>query len=165
MIDTIARRAAARLGPSLDPNLPASLERAIANEGRTDRQRSFDAGVSLALAAFLLNAVQFGWKIYRDLKDDRKSKRSRRRFRSYRKLSLRSFGTGFWRRTGRGGSDTTLPYRRIAALMEDGNDHGHLAFQQKIDRIGEFIEKPATHGPADRGKLQRSFRNSMDQFE
>jgi hypothetical protein len=74
MIDTIARRAAARLGPSLDPNLPASLERAIANEGRTDRQRSFDAGVSLALAAFLLNSVQFGWKIYRDLKDDREKK-------------------------------------------------------------------------------------------
>jgi hypothetical protein len=74
MIDTIARRAAARLGPSLDPSLPAHVERAIANENRLDRQRSFDAGVSLALAAFLLNAVQLGWKIYRDLKDDREKK-------------------------------------------------------------------------------------------
>lgn len=74
MIDTIARRAAARLGPSLDPSLPAYLERALAEEGRSERHRSFDAGVSLALAAFLLNAVQFGWKIYRDLKDDRDKK-------------------------------------------------------------------------------------------
>jgi hypothetical protein len=49
--------------------------------------------------------------------------------------------------------------------MEDGNDYGRPAFQQKIDRIRELIEKPAAHGPTDHGKLQRSFRDSMNKIE
>jgi hypothetical protein len=72
-IAPIARRAAARLAGRLDPKLPALTERALAGEGET-AVRSYDAGVSLALAGLLLSAVQFGWQIYRDLKEDREKK-------------------------------------------------------------------------------------------
>jgi hypothetical protein len=72
-IAPIARRAAARLADRLDPKLPALTERALAEEGDT-AVRSYDAGVSLALAGLLLSAVQFGWQIYRDLKEDRDRK-------------------------------------------------------------------------------------------
>jgi hypothetical protein len=72
-IAPITRRAAARLAGRLDPNLPALTERALATDGAAERGQ-YDAGVSLALAAFLLNAVQFGWKIYRDIKEDREKK-------------------------------------------------------------------------------------------
>jgi hypothetical protein len=74
-IAPIARRAAARLADRLDPKLPALTERALA--GGEDTMRSYDAGVTLALAAFLLSAVQFGWKVYRDIKEDREKKDQR----------------------------------------------------------------------------------------
>lgn len=71
-IAPVARHAAARLADRLDSKLPALTERALA--GGEDTMRSYDAGVSLALAAFLLSAVQFGWKVYRDIKEDREKK-------------------------------------------------------------------------------------------
>ena len=69
-----ARRAAARLAPDLGSDLPAYTERALAGQESTVRRRSFDAGVSLAVAALLVSLAQFGWQIYRDLKEDREKR-------------------------------------------------------------------------------------------
>lgn len=69
----IARRAAARLAGSLDPNLPALTERVLVEQAPSERTR-FDAGVSIALAGLLLSAVQLGWQVYRDLKEDREKR-------------------------------------------------------------------------------------------
>lgn len=69
-----ARRAAARLASDLGSDLPAFTERALAGEERNVRRRSFDAGSSLAIAGLLVSVAQFGWQIYRDLKEDREKK-------------------------------------------------------------------------------------------
>lgn len=70
----VARAAAARLAADLGSDLPALTERALAQEGAASRRRSFDIATSLAIAGFLLSAVQFGWQIYRDLKAEREKK-------------------------------------------------------------------------------------------
>ncbi|HWM94948.1 MAG TPA: hypothetical protein VN493_29605 [Thermoanaerobaculia bacterium] len=70
-----ARRAAARLASDLGSDLPAFTERALAGEERMVRRRSFDAGASLAIASLLVSLAQFGWQIYRDLKQDREKKK------------------------------------------------------------------------------------------
>jgi ferric-dicitrate binding protein FerR (iron transport regulator) len=69
-----ARRAAARLAPDLGSDLPALTERALAGQERTAPRRSYDAGASLAVAALLVSLAQFGWQIYRDLKEDREKR-------------------------------------------------------------------------------------------
>lgn len=69
--EELARRAAARLAGEVEPNLPALTERAIAEGGVVGGMRSFEPVSGLALAAFLLSVAQFGWTIYRDLKEDR----------------------------------------------------------------------------------------------
>ena len=69
-----ARRAAARLAPDLGSDLPAFTERALAGQESLAPRRSYDAGTSLAVAALLVSLAQFGWQIYRDLKEDREKK-------------------------------------------------------------------------------------------
>ncbi|MFP5289021.1 MAG: hypothetical protein ACLGI9_25005 [Thermoanaerobaculia bacterium] len=69
-----ARRAAARLAPDLGSDLPAFTERALAGQESIPPRRSYDAGVSLAVAALLVSLAQFGWQIYRDLKEDREKR-------------------------------------------------------------------------------------------
>ena len=73
----LARQSAQRLAADLDvPNLPALTERALAQGSDLELtpMRTFDAATSIALAAFLLSAVQFAWQVYRDLKKDREEK-------------------------------------------------------------------------------------------
>ena len=70
----IARSAASRLASDFGSDLPALTERALAQEGALDRRTSFDVGASIAIAGFLLSVVQFGWQVYRDLKEDREKK-------------------------------------------------------------------------------------------
>lgn len=69
--NAVARRAAARLAGEVDPSLPALTERAIAEGAPREGMRSFDPTLAIALGGFLLSVAQFGWKIYRDLKEDR----------------------------------------------------------------------------------------------
>ena len=69
-----ARRAAARLAPDLGSDLPAFTERALAGPESIAPRRSFDSGASLAVAALLVSLAQFGWQIYRDLKEDREKR-------------------------------------------------------------------------------------------
>lgn len=81
-IEKLARRTAARLAAELDPALPLALERTLAEraegaEREPTRGLSFDPGTAIALAGLLLSAVQFGWTIWRDLKQDRREDRER----------------------------------------------------------------------------------------
>jgi hypothetical protein len=55
----------------VDPGLPALTERVIAGAGAAEGMRSYDPALALGLAGFLLSVAQFGWTIYRDLKEDR----------------------------------------------------------------------------------------------
>ena len=68
--DDLARRAALRLGNELDRNLPALVEAHI--QGGDVSPKRFDAAITIALAALILNAAKFAWDIYRDLKKDSK---------------------------------------------------------------------------------------------
>lgn len=69
-----ARRAAARLAPDFGPDLPVFTERALAGQESIAPRRSYEAGASLAIASILVSLAQFGWQIYRDLKEDREKK-------------------------------------------------------------------------------------------
>ncbi len=69
--DDLARRAALRLGTELDRNLPAAVEAHI--HGGDAGPKQFDAAITIALAALILNAAKFAWDIYRDLKKDSKA--------------------------------------------------------------------------------------------
>jgi hypothetical protein len=71
----VARSAASRLAADFGSDLPAFTERALLVQEGGTRRRSFDAGVSLAMASLLLTAVQFGWQIYRDLREDREKRK------------------------------------------------------------------------------------------
>ncbi len=66
-----ARRAAERLAGELDPALPALTERVLAAGADPEPRRSFEPATGLAVATFLLAVAQFGWKVYRDVKEDR----------------------------------------------------------------------------------------------
>jgi hypothetical protein len=70
----VARAAASRLAADLGSDLPALTERALAQEGAANRRRSFEIATTLAVAGFLLSAVQLGWQVYRDLKAEREKK-------------------------------------------------------------------------------------------
>jgi hypothetical protein len=61
----VARRAAARLAPTLDPRLPDHVAQALAEDQPV--QRVYDL---TPLAALLVSAASLGWTIYRDLKRD-----------------------------------------------------------------------------------------------
>lgn len=69
--NAVARRAAARLAEDVDPSLPALTERAIVEGEPREGMRSFDPTLAIALGGFLLSVAQFGWTVYRDLKEDR----------------------------------------------------------------------------------------------
>jgi hypothetical protein len=71
--ESVARRASVRLAGSLDPNLPALTERALAEDGapRGATRSTYDPATAVALAALLLNVAKFGWDIYRDLRSER----------------------------------------------------------------------------------------------
>jgi len=77
--ESVARRASVRLAGSLDPNLPALTERAIAEDGtpREATRSTYDPATAIALAALLLNVAKFGWDIYRDLRSDREKAREK----------------------------------------------------------------------------------------
>jgi hypothetical protein len=65
------RRAAGRLAEELNPSLPAMTERMLAEGTDAEPRRSFDPMTGLAVAGFLLAVAQLGWKVYRDVKEDR----------------------------------------------------------------------------------------------
>lgn len=80
----ISRRAAERLA-GVDSDLPAATERLLRG---APRRRSLDAGTSLALASLLLSLVQFGWSVYRDLRQDQRNQAEPREL-LVRKLRMR----------------------------------------------------------------------------
>lgn len=69
-VDDIARRAAERLGPELDRNLPALLEAQL--QGGKPPERFEPLATAIAFAALIVSASQLAWNVYRDLKADRK---------------------------------------------------------------------------------------------
>ncbi len=73
----VARRAAERLAAELGADLPALTERVLA-EGEADRRdaqaQRYDAGLSIAIAAFVVSAASLTWTIYRDLRKDAQQK-------------------------------------------------------------------------------------------
>jgi hypothetical protein len=69
--DDLARNVALRLQGELDRNLPAAVEAQIHGGGAAPKR--FDAGITIALAALILSAAQFAWKVYRDIKKDSKT--------------------------------------------------------------------------------------------
>jgi hypothetical protein len=70
--DDLARNVALRLQGELDRNLPAAVEAQIHGGGAAP-QRYDAATTTIALAALILTAAQFAWKIYRDIKKDSKT--------------------------------------------------------------------------------------------
>jgi hypothetical protein len=72
--DAVARRAAARLAPVLDPKLAEQTEQLLADQTRLPGREYFNLDVAISLAGFLLSVVSTGWTIYRDLKHDRQQK-------------------------------------------------------------------------------------------
>lgn len=69
----IARRCALRLA-DLDPNLPALTERALAGGAAPGVPTRYEPATAIALASLLVSVVGTGWRIYRDLKEDRDEK-------------------------------------------------------------------------------------------
>ena len=61
--DDLARRAAFRLGPQWDRNLPAAVEAQIQTGGAVPQR--FEAATTIAMAALILNAAKFAWDINR----------------------------------------------------------------------------------------------------
>ncbi len=76
----VARRASVRLAASLDPNLPAFTERALAEDGapRATTRSAFDITTGIALSSLLLNVVKFGWDAYRSLQSDREKEKEKK---------------------------------------------------------------------------------------
>lgn len=71
-VAAVVRRAAARLAGEVDPGLPQMAELVLEEGLSPEPTRSFDAGLSVAVAGFLLAAAQFGWQVYRDIRKDRR---------------------------------------------------------------------------------------------
>lgn len=69
--DEIARHAAQRLAPELDPTLPALVEAQL-QSGNKPPDR-YEPATAIALATLLLNVAKFAWDIYRERKKDAKS--------------------------------------------------------------------------------------------
>jgi hypothetical protein len=73
----IARQAADRLAPSLDPGLSAAVDQELARDPLDSRsERVFEP---ISLAAFIVSLASFGWTVYRDLKQDRDAAKADRR--------------------------------------------------------------------------------------
>jgi hypothetical protein len=73
----VARRAADRLAPSLDPGLRAAVEQELARDPLDARpERVFEP---ISFAAFIVSLASFGWTVYRDLKSDRDAAKADRR--------------------------------------------------------------------------------------
>lgn len=70
-VDDIARRAAERLGPELDRNLPAIVEAEL--QGGRPPERFEPLGTVIALATLIVTAAQLAWTMYRDVKKDKKA--------------------------------------------------------------------------------------------
>ena len=65
----VARRAADRLAPSLDPGLSAAVKQELTRDPLDTRpERVFEP---ISFAAFIVSLASFGWTVYRDLKKDR----------------------------------------------------------------------------------------------
>jgi hypothetical protein len=69
--DDLARNVALRLQGELDRNLPAAVEAQIHGGGAAPKR--FDAAITIALAALILNAAKFAWDIWRDTKKNSKT--------------------------------------------------------------------------------------------
>ncbi|MEE8585431.1 MAG: hypothetical protein V3T83_11315 [Acidobacteriota bacterium] len=75
--DEISRRVAKKLAGEIDPLLPQLTEAVLGGEsGAGGRPGSFDAGLSIAAASFLVSMVGVAWPIYKDILN-RKQKPSR----------------------------------------------------------------------------------------
>jgi hypothetical protein len=73
----VARRAADRLAPSLDPGLRAGVEQELARDPLdTQQERVFEP---ISLAALIVSLASFGWTVYRDLKKDHDAAKADRR--------------------------------------------------------------------------------------
>lgn len=77
MTDTpedIARRAAGRLAPEIDPALPAVVEGQLrgggGGGGAGPPLRFLEPATTIALAGLLVSLASLAWTIYRDLKKD-----------------------------------------------------------------------------------------------
>jgi hypothetical protein len=70
----LARAAARRLAPELDPGLEMRVERVLSTAVADSPPARFEA-VTLAVAALVVSVSQFAWQIYRDLKEDREKAR------------------------------------------------------------------------------------------
>lgn len=70
----LARAAARRLAPELDPELEMRVERALTG-GTGSPPTRFEA-VGIAIAALVVSVAQFAWQLYRDLKEDRAKARN-----------------------------------------------------------------------------------------
>jgi predicted alpha/beta-hydrolase family hydrolase len=71
----LARAAARRLAPELDPGLEMRVERVLATGGGAASPPTRFEAVSIAIAALVVSVAQFAWQIYRDLKEDREKAR------------------------------------------------------------------------------------------
>lgn len=64
--EDVARRAAQRLSPELDKNLPALVE--VQLQGGEPAERFEPLTTAIALAALLVSAAKLAWDVYQDLK-------------------------------------------------------------------------------------------------
>ena len=70
----LARAAARRLAPELDPGLEMQVERVLAIDDRGSPPAHFEA-VGIDIASLVVSVAALAWPIYRDLKADRERAR------------------------------------------------------------------------------------------
>ena len=72
----VARRAADRLAPSLDPGLRTAVEQELIRDPLDSRsERVFEP---ISFAALIVSLASFGWTVYRDVKKDHDAARTDR---------------------------------------------------------------------------------------
>jgi hypothetical protein len=64
----IARRAAAKLSPSFDPNLSQLVEGVLTSPEAVRDIEIYDLNTSIAIASLIVAIAAFGWTIYNDVK-------------------------------------------------------------------------------------------------
>src|SRR5258708_32965261 len=67
-VDEIARRAAERLGPELNPNLPAIVETQLQGGKPPEKYEPITIAIGIALASLVVSASKAAWDVHRDLK-------------------------------------------------------------------------------------------------
>lgn len=100
----IARAVVDDMAPILGEKVKSDLESAIAT--RALRQARYDAATTIALAAFILSVAQFGYSIFRDLREDRRKKKEGRT--EVRQILLQRMETHF-----NSELDATYPRKQI----------------------------------------------------